>query len=477
MAITLESKSGNGSPRLESAQLRSQARQPGLGSGASSSSNSRPEPVIIGRQQISEPTAEPTVELQDVVVQLPEEALEQLNNLLNQRNEDLCPRWPRLEFFKECIEALHHKDGLIDSITHEKFSPSSNVIVSENAFVREGINNKESKEIWDALKLNGFLDQEGKIVLDENGQPKEITASKLNFIQENFRDHVVSTLQQLSNYFLLNAVMISHPNENGATHPNEKGATVYHGPYAIKSIQDLINQQMQNCPNCRGPIKNIVSFKDYLLKIKEDINNYIKDSDNKHQLKLLVDQLIDQCDLSKNEDVNKINESLQRPLLEQPSQATDDFFRNLGISLGLDSDSDDPTEDRLSLEDRFSLEDRLSLFMLICIETICHSAIFVDANSDQSQSQTALASLLVAASAIRTLGGFCLSSNRNNSLVIGWLAESMIFSSTIGILANSWEEHGIFPWQNGFNRPYIVYAFLRGALDFVCLCLLCCQCD
>jgi len=221
----------------------------------------------------------------------------------------------------------------------------------------------------------------------------------------------------------------------------------YDGPYTIESIKGFIRNNITNPPGCRGTIEKIVSFKDYLEKIKEDINDFIKNSDNKNKLNSLVDQLIDQCDLSKNEDVNEINESLQGLL------------------------SDASTEDRLSTNPSF--------FIPVCLEAICHSYVFVDAilNSDQSQSQTALASLLVAASAIRTLGGFCLSSNRNNSLVIGWLAESMIFSSTIGILANSWEEHGIFPWQNGFNRPYIVYAFLRGALDFVCLCLLCCQCD
>lgn len=317
----------------------------------------------------------------------------------------------RLTFFIELIKAFHDKKGLIDIITREKFSPSAE-----------------------------------------------------------------------SNLFILKAVMIRHPN----------GATDYHGPHASESIKGLIDSRTKRCPGCRVDIEKIVSFRDYLVKIKEDINDSIKNSDNKNKLNSLIDQLIGQCDLRTNEDVNQINESLQQLLRREvrPSQATDDFSSNL-IRLqfpdpqlpqsAASSDastarsdapaarSDAPTEGRLCADPSFLIP--------VCFETICHSTIFVGAilNSDQSQSQTALASLLVAATAIRILGGFCLSSDRNKILVTVGLAESMIFSSTIGILANSWEEHGIFPWQNGFERPDIAYSSFRGTLYAVCLCSLCFQ--
>jgi len=398
------SSRGGGLPKQQAGQpsvqpqVLGQSQVPVRGSAASSSGGGLP------KQQAVQPSVQTQVlgqELQEVVVDIqvsPEELFKDLSEKIDLLFEKISPN-VKLTHFQQLITDLN-AGNLTDFMTCGTFT--SDVRVSEEAFQDSsvGIDYQKSKEIWDALKLNGFLDENGKIALDENGKPKEIAASNLDFIQqENLRKHVAGILKELSNCSIFTSFMIRHRNYLIADH----------GPSDGQSMARLLKDRA-NCPVCRVPINKIITFREYLNTIKQEINNLIKDKQIERkeveEVPQLIDQLIQQCSSIKIEDI--------QPPADQPPADQPPADQPPGI---------------------YRVEKCLSLVVIDLMINASVVAASLHGKDNISLEEVGAKSLLILASLLRLGGSFVVRSENSDCGIRGVLPEIMIFTGCIATIS------------------------------------------
>lgn len=232
--------------------------------------------------------------------------------------------------------------------------------------------------------------------------------------------------------FILSTIMICHEDD-------------YHGPYDIQSIQNMIDHSVaKNCPECRRPIENIISFEDYLSKIKEAINvSQELDNDINDQIITSLNQLIGLCDL-KNDDIDAINAELSTELPPVLPPVLPPELPPVFLNVN-------PSE--------------VEALLL----TVTAAALLYDDNDGLLENGVA-ASMVILASLLRLGGRFIVRSENSDRLIRSTLPECMLLCSAVAWtgmqLPNSDPPHvltRIFP-----------YLFIRlGVLS----CLWCCDID